>query len=246
MSRTIPQKRIFNELEFIAENCYKRSKYTTTVDSENKLDEFDGFSRGYDLESASVEQMITSSELNSPVLRSEYDNENSLTTTLCKLEASRIGRRPLSQQSDEHMLSPSRTYIQHSVDHYFSKPNLCRTAEVAHGEVSMDLSSHMNEEAFMEDLTVSPSHSLEKSALSACTAKADETAIFKNCCRCCLRKIDDSIWLQECNFCMKVSCSRCTVPCESCYEMFCNKCSTVNYQNAFERIFCMDCDKAGR
>ncbi|KNC75004.1 hypothetical protein SARC_12463 [Sphaeroforma arctica JP610] len=50
----------------------------------------------------------------------------------------------------------------------------------------------------------------------------------------------------ECAFCERETCERCQRQCEGCLESFCSLCSTTNYDEKYDRTFCLDCNEEVR
>ncbi|XP_029207708.2 uncharacterized protein [Acropora muricata] len=46
-----------------------------------------------------------------------------------------------------------------------------------------------------------------------------------------------------CSFCEKNSCANCSRYCENCAGVFCTLCSITNYDERFERCFCLGCSE---
>ncbi|CAH1792246.1 unnamed protein product [Owenia fusiformis] len=46
---------------------------------------------------------------------------------------------------------------------------------------------------------------------------------------------------RKCNFCDRVMCHECNRQCVNCQGLFCSSCSTINYDECFERTFCLNC-----
>eukprot|EP01134_Creolimax_fragrantissima_P005892 CFRG5892T1 len=49
-----------------------------------------------------------------------------------------------------------------------------------------------------------------------------------------------------CAFCEKDVCETCQRQCEGCLESFCSLCSTTNYDEKYDRMFCLDCNEEER
>ncbi|XP_072031031.1 uncharacterized protein [Amphiura filiformis] len=45
----------------------------------------------------------------------------------------------------------------------------------------------------------------------------------------------------HCNFCDKLLCAHCIRKCDNCEDNFCSICTTVNYDERYEQVFCFSC-----
>eukprot|EP00658_Telonema_sp_P-2_P049455 TRINITY_DN37612_c0_g1_i1.p1 TRINITY_DN37612_c0_g1~~TRINITY_DN37612_c0_g1_i1.p1 ORF type:complete len:100 (+),score=16.55 TRINITY_DN37612_c0_g1_i1:201-500(+) len=63
------------------------------------------------------------------------------------------------------------------------------------------------------------------------------------CAVCLGQKAAES---DKCTHCEKVVCDGCTVQCEKCMDLFCNFCSTSNYDTRYDRTFCFGCNEEER
>jgi hypothetical protein len=59
-------------------------------------------------------------------------------------------------------------------------------------------------------------------------------------CVVCNVTKNDSI---HCAFCNKTACPTCVVDCEKCSNTFCTFCSVTNYDQRFDRNFCISCNQ---
>lgn len=73
-----------------------------------------------------------------------------------------------------------------------------------------------------------------------------EPMSLEDSCQCCFRLVSDITISKRCSFCIKTGCATCIQNCESCYESFCLHCTTANYSDSYERIFCLDCQQNER
>ncbi len=48
----------------------------------------------------------------------------------------------------------------------------------------------------------------------------------------------------SCGYCERGACSSCARPCDGCGGVFCGTCSTINYDERMDRVFCLGCADA--
>ncbi|XP_074662312.1 apoptosis regulatory protein Siva-like [Tubulanus polymorphus] len=58
-------------------------------------------------------------------------------------------------------------------------------------------------------------------------------------CQCCGKNTARPVL--KCGFCSRKICLDCHRTCNSCQQGFCSLCSTINYNNSMEQIFCLNC-----
>ncbi|PIK44663.1 hypothetical protein BSL78_18457 [Apostichopus japonicus] len=59
--------------------------------------------------------------------------------------------------------------------------------------------------------------------------------------RCSSCKFNSASAYGACSFCDQQICSQCCRECLSCQGVFCSLCSVINYDESFERCFCLSC-----
>ena len=88
-----------------------------------------------------------------------------------------------------------------------------------------------------EQATPSPTFHAHSSASSVarknCTVQTDI-----RCWVCC-----GSSASTPCSFCERWVCDGCLRQCDECMGVFCNFCTTNNYEQRFDRIFCLNCNE---
>ncbi|KAK7505427.1 hypothetical protein BaRGS_00003172 [Batillaria attramentaria] len=93
--------------------------------------------------------------------------------------------------------------------------------------------------AFVDDGAVSRTHGLGRFGFKStkqASGKAESAAV----CQTCRRPLAATRCVR-CQFCEKGVCVDCVRQCDRCYDNFCQVCTTINYDEAMERIFCLNC-----
>ncbi|ESP01654.1 hypothetical protein LOTGIDRAFT_205137 [Lottia gigantea] len=70
---------------------------------------------------------------------------------------------------------------------------------------------------------------------------SSSTNVPANACCHCRKPFSQQTFSTRCYFCDKRLCFPCTRNCDKCNEKFCQMCSLLNYDEAFERAFCFNC-----
>ncbi|KAJ8308037.1 hypothetical protein KUTeg_012911 [Tegillarca granosa] len=94
------------------------------------------------------------------------------------------------------------------------------------GQLTLDSGGHLSGPVAMES-------TMSDAAVASKTSKEKSL----NCTFC--KKTSAKV---KCNFCEKLSCRNCVQLCSACNGEFCQLCSTINYDEAMERIFCLNCE----
>lgn len=87
-------------------------------------------------------------------------------------------------------------------------------------------------------MTLDPSGRLSHKAgvtQNTLTAGSSGCRICQSCNRPC------SLRPRVCSFCEKITCSNCLQQCHNCEGLFCHMCSTINYDDCVDKIFCLQC-----
>mmetsp|Transcript_26763 Transcript_26763/g.74812 ORF Transcript_26763/g.74812 Transcript_26763/m.74812 type:complete len:161 (+) Transcript_26763:135-617(+) len=59
----------------------------------------------------------------------------------------------------------------------------------------------------------------------------------ENQCQSC----DEELGSVVCSFCSNHMCDMCTQQCDLCQDVFCSLCSSKNFDERHDRVFCLDC-----
>jgi len=59
-------------------------------------------------------------------------------------------------------------------------------------------------------------------------------------CFACNKKSQNIV---QCTYCTNKTCDLCSRQCDKCLDIFCRFCSSLNYDERFDRVFCLSCNE---